>query len=119
LKTGDLFAKVEEARTIRAEVEVPEADAPQVKQGARVRVVPWAYPSEIFHGTVVEVAPSATENARLTVVRVLTEIPNADGRLKSNLTGYAKIATRDEPLWRVMLWPLIRWIKVEVWYWIP
>jgi putative peptide zinc metalloprotease protein len=119
LRTGDLFAKIEESRTIRAEVEVPEEDAAEVAQGARVRVVPWSYSSETFYGTVVSVAPAATEELQATHVRVLTEIPNADGRLKSNMTGYAKIATRDKPLWEVFLWPLIRWFKVQVWYWIP
>jgi multidrug efflux pump subunit AcrA (membrane-fusion protein) len=119
LKTGDLFAKIEESLTIRAEVEVPEEDAPDVKQGALVRVVPWAYPSEIFYGTVVAVAPAANEKSQLTVVRVLSEFPNNDRRLKSNLTGYAKIATHNKPVWKVLLWPLIRWVMVEVWSWIP
>jgi multidrug efflux pump subunit AcrA (membrane-fusion protein) len=119
LKTGDLFAKIEESATIRAEVEVPEEDAPDVKQGALVRVVPWAFPSEVFYGTVVEVAPAANQNSQLTVVRILSEFPNNDGRLKSNLTGYAKIATHNKPIWRVLLWPLIRWVMVEVWSWIP
>lgn len=119
LKTGDLFAKIEESATIRAEVEVPEEDAPDVKQGALVRVVPWAFPSEVFYGTVVAVAPAANEKQQITVVRVLSEFPNNDGRLKSNLTGYAKIATHHKPVWKVLLWPIIRWVMVEVWSWIP
>jgi putative peptide zinc metalloprotease protein len=90
-----------------------------VKQGSLVRVVPWAFPSEVFYGTVVEVAPAANEKQQLTVVRVLSEFPNNDGRLKSNLTGYAKIATHNKPVWKVLLWPLIRWVMVEVWSWIP
>ena len=119
LKTGDLFAKIEESATIRAEVEVPEEDAPDVKRGALVRVVPWAFPSEVFYGTVVEVAPAANQNSQVTVVRILSEFPNNDGRLKSNLTGFAKIATHNKPVWKVLLWPLIRWVMVEVWSWIP
>jgi multidrug efflux pump subunit AcrA (membrane-fusion protein) len=119
LKTGELFAKIEESATIRAEVEVPEEDAPDVKHGALVRVVPWAFPSEVFYGTVVEVAPAANQNSQVTVVRILTEFPNNDGRLKSNLTGFAKIATHNKPVWKVLLWPLIRWVMVEVWSWIP
>lgn len=132
LKTGDLFVTIEEARTIRAEVEVPEEDAAEVRGGARVRAVPWAFPSITSVGKVLAVAPAATEslqtsfgpvtdahNLETSVVRVISEFPNPDGRLKSNMTGYAKIATHDKPLWKVLLWPLIRWIKVEVWYWIP
>lgn len=119
LRIGQLFAEIEESSTILAEVEVPEEATPQVVIGARVRVAPWAYPDEIFDGKVASVAPAATENLQSTVVRVVTEIPNPDGRLKSKMTGFAKIATQDKPLWKVLLGPLIRWIKVQVWYWIP
>jgi putative peptide zinc metalloprotease protein len=52
-------------------------------------------------------------------VRVITEIPNPDGLLKSDMTGYAKIATGQRPVWDVLLRPFLRWCMVEVWYWIP
>ncbi len=35
------------------------------------------------------------------------------------MTGYAKIATGDRPVWDVLFRPIIRWFKVQVWYWIP
>ena len=53
------------------------------------------------------------------VVRVITEIPNPDGVLKTDMTGYAKIATGHRPVWDVLFRPIIRWLKVRVWYWIP
>jgi len=53
------------------------------------------------------------------VLRVVTEVPNPDGRLKSDMTGYAKIAAGDRPLWDVIFRPLIRWVRVKVWSWIP
>jgi len=144
LKPGqrDLVAQIEDSRVMRAEVQVPEEDVADVRVGARVKVVPWAYHDRVFTGQVVSIAPiAATETADASsatvvgqgeaptqmamantadkVVRVITEFDNKDGLLKSEMTGYAKIGTGDRPVWDVLLRPIIRWCMVEVWYWIP
>jgi putative peptide zinc metalloprotease protein len=144
LKPGqrDLAVEIEDVRVIQAEVEVPEEDAAAVRVGAQVKVVPWAYHDRLFLGKVVSIAPVASTNAAdkttanvygqtqgsaqvsmsnstYKVVRVLTEIPNDGALLKTDMTGYAKIATEDRPVWDVLFRPAIRWCKVQVWYWIP
>ncbi|OLE67765.1 MAG: hypothetical protein AUG09_00835 [Acidobacteria bacterium 13_1_20CM_2_68_7] len=143
LKPGqrDLVVQIEDARTIRAEVEVPEEEVMSVSLGAGVEVAPWAFHDVSFKGTVVSIAPVAATNSAAAsttvqgpsqaasqvavsastdrVVRVITEIPNPDGVLKTDMTGYAKIATGDRPVWDVLFRPIIRWLKVRVWYWIP
>jgi multidrug resistance efflux pump len=122
LEIGDLFAVVEDAGILQAEVEVPEEDAADVREGARVRVVGWAHPSTTFLGHVVLVAPIATERTDARdwrAVRVLTALPNRDGLLKTDFSGYAKIKTPWRPLWKVLLWPAVRWFMVQVWFWLP
>lgn len=122
LRKGELFAVVEEATTIQAEVQLPEEDAGDVEPAARVKVVTWAYPNTTFYGRVLFVAPVASldkQAARWRAVRVLTEIPNQDGLLKPAMTGYAKIAASWRPLGQVLLWPPLRWVLVQVWYWLP
>mgnify|MGYP001107038765 CR=1 FL=1 len=122
-----------DTRVIRAEVHVQQEDIAGVELGSPVRVVVWAYPDLTFHGEVVAIAPVANETsdaalgeAHLTIggsqdlaVRVTTEIPNPDGALKSEMSGYGKIATGHRPVWDVLLRPIIRWFQVEVWSWIP
>jgi multidrug resistance efflux pump len=143
LKPGqrDLVAEIEDGRTVRAEVEVPEEDIGDVTIGSEVTVVAWAFHKQSFKGQVVRIAPvaaAAEADAQTAVVdqpgqgptpvqvasperavRVITEIPNPEGLLKSDMTGYAKIATGPRPVWDVLLRPLLRWCMVEVWYWIP
>ena len=144
LKPGqrDLVVQIEDSRTIRAEVEVPEEEVTAVNLGAGVEVAPWAFHDVTFKGAVVSIAPVAATNTAETstatvqgpsqgasqvamsgstarVVRVITEIPNPDGLLKTDMTGYAKIATGDRPVWDVLFRPMLRWFKVQVWYWIP
>ena len=144
LKPGqhDLVVQIEDARSIRAEVEVPEEDSAGIRIGSQVELAAWAYSDKTFLGTVVSIAPVATGSTPLQydvtsdgesrstvpvtmsdstwkVVRVITDIPNADGILKSEMTGYAKIAVEQRSVWDVLLRPIIRWVRVEVWYWIP
>jgi len=124
---------VEDSRMMYAEVLIPEENIGSIERGGRVRLVTWAYHDEMFYGEVVEIAPVATVSADFVVegsgvtvgdpdskvVRVTTEIPNPEDRLKSEMTGYAKIAIEDRPVWDVLLRPIYRWFKVEFWSWIP
>ena len=139
----DLVVEIEDARTIRAEVEVPEEDVSGVYVGAPMKLVAWAFHDRMIRGTVIAIAPVAAtaaadgggatvaggatrgttqvavSNSKDRSVRVVTEIPNPDGLLKSDLTGYAKIASGKRPVWNVLLRPIIRWFAVEFWYWLP
>jgi len=133
---------VEDARMLRAEVEVPEQTTARIKPGARVKVKAWTYPHRTFIGTVSSIALVVTDKKKLgkvdylstqredalsrattadpgRVVRVLVSIPNPDGLLKSEMTGYAKVRTRYEPFGLVMTHGIIRFLLVEVWSWIP
>jgi len=138
----DVVAEIEDVTTIQAEVAVPEQDLSDVLRGAPVEVVPWGFHETPFLGRVVRIAPaigtdsgdtstailsgapgsavlSGAESSAPRVARVITEIPNPDEVLKPDMTGYAKIAAGDRPVWDVLLRPLARWCMVEVWSWIP
>jgi putative peptide zinc metalloprotease protein len=139
---GDLIASIEDAHSLLAEAEVPEKTAGDIKPGARVKVKAWAYPNRLFIGRVAHVAPvvlnkkkqgmieylhteredalsRATTSDEGRVVRVLVKIPNPDGLLKSEMTGYAKVFTKYEPFGLVMTHGLARFFRIEVWSWIP
>lgn len=125
LRKGDLFAEVEQADDIRVEIQVPEADAPQVELGARVKVVAWAFPNETHYGEVEKIAPIASADVDVldispeNAVRVIAALPNPNLRFKSQTTGFAKIRTEWIPVWYVLSRLITRWFQVQVWYWIP
>lgn len=142
LEEGDLFAVVEDTRTITAEIEVPEKDAGEVWIGAEVTFKTWAYPARSFKGHVSAIAPVAHEKTKGTVerplsnrewwlerkelpkkegkvVRVLSELPNPEGLLKTHMTGYAKIRSTTRPVVVAFTRWLVRFFLVEVWSWIP
>jgi multidrug resistance efflux pump len=142
LLEGDLFAVVEDAHRIVAEIVVPEESIGEVSIGSRVTLKPWGYPTRSFSGEVVEIAPVAYEKSierveralserehlygrtqilreEGKVVRVLSELSNEDGYLKTDMTGFAKIDCENKPVIVAFSRWLVRFIMVEVWSWIP
>jgi len=122
LKEGDLFATVEDNRIMRAEILAPETDIGEVQPDAPVRLRVWAYPLRDFAGRVASVAPVVEPSSAdpfVRVVRVIVEIPNPDGLLKSQMTGVAKIAAGDKPFVVAFTRALVRFAMIEMWSWLP
>lgn len=142
LFAGDLFAVVEDPKTIIVEIGVPEKDVGEVRIGSRVKLKTWAYPDTSFTGTVVAIAPVAYEKSKGRVeralserewrfeqeeilrekgkvVRVLSELHDSEHLLKTDMTGYAKIECEWKPLIVAFTRWLVRFFLIEVWSWIP
>lgn len=129
----EAVVEIEDSRRARVEILVAEEDIGGVRIDSPVRVVTWTYPDRAFEGAVVAIAPIAATysdvavsdselavgDADVRVVRVLSEVDNRQGLLKSEMTGYAKVAAGDRPVWDVLFRPIVRWFRVEVWSWIP
>lgn len=122
LKEGDLFAMVEDNRVMQAEILTPETDIGEVRLDMPVRLRVWAYPLRDFTGRVTAIAPtveSKQDNPFLRVIRVKIEIPNPDGMLKSQMTGFAKITADKKPFIVAFTRALVRFVMLEMWSWLP
>lgn len=120
VKKGDLIAEVHELKTIKAEIAVSEKDIGDVKVGQRVVLRARGFPEKSFVGTVTEIAPAAkpeTEAWQGKVFRVTTEIDNATGLLRPEMTGNAKIFAGDRRIVDLLTRKLARYVRVEVWSW--
>lgn len=132
LKQGQTFAVVEDDRSIRAEVRIAEYNVGEFALGAAVEIKLLAYPNRPFFGKVISIEPAASaENASNTTlkeptnkltdrfVKVIVDIPNREEILKSSMTGYAKIKGSTKPLFVAFTRPIVRFIEVEIWSWLP
>ncbi|HEY9601548.1 MAG TPA: efflux RND transporter periplasmic adaptor subunit [Allocoleopsis sp.] len=132
LKKGSTFAIAEDDRRIQGELRVAEYDVGEFKLGASVEIKLWAYPNRPFIGKVVSIQPAAsaensssftikapTSNITDRFVRVIVDIPNADKILKSSMTGYAKISGSTQPAIVAFTRPIVRFIQIEIWSWLP
>lgn len=94
---------VADLRRLWVLADVHEKDIPRVRLGqtAEVRVTP--YPDEIFRGVIMHVGEVIEPATR--TVKVRTEVPNPDGRLKPEMFATIQIATTVEE--RVLTIPAI------------
>jgi multidrug efflux pump subunit AcrA (membrane-fusion protein) len=117
----DLVTMVENTRILVAAIDVPEEDISGVAVGSEVTLYTWSYPGRQFKGSVSSIAPIASDDNPVgrSFVRVRTEIPNSEGLLKPKMTGYAKIRIEERPVWDILIRPLVRWVRIEVWSWLP
>ncbi|HMP77412.1 MAG TPA: HlyD family efflux transporter periplasmic adaptor subunit [Kiritimatiellia bacterium] len=138
---GAIVAMVEDSSRTAVRIAVPEQFSGYLRTGAPVRARPWAYHNRFFTGEVASIAPiviertddirqqAAVEQERgmmrnlnmpaENVVPVIAIMENDDGHLKTEMTGFAKIEAGYKPLGIALLSPVIRFVAVRVWSWIP
>jgi multidrug resistance efflux pump len=119
LQVGQLFAELQDNRVASVEIRVPETEIDVVKPGATTRLRAWSNWGRTDIGVVVGIAPKTEEDAYGQVVRVLTDVPNGDGYLKSGMTGFGKVAGTQMPTIEAFTRMIQRFFQIEVWSWIP
>lgn len=119
LTVGTLFATIEQSHIAQAEILVPETEIVEVQLGDIVRLKPWGDSNIEISGEVVAISPSAEKTPYGPVVRVKTQVDNADGFLRPEMTGYAKIDGSEMPVWEAYTRLFVRFFNIEVWSWIP
>ena len=70
-------------------------------------------------GTVTHIAPAADTRRTGRFVRVQIAVDDPDARLKSGMTGAAKLAGPRYPAIYVFTRALWRFFMIEVWSWLP
>lgn len=129
LKQGQTFAVAEDDRLIRGEIRIAEYNVGEFALGAAVEIKLLAYPNRPFFAKVVSIEPAASTSSttikeptdKITdrFIKVIVDIPNREANLKSSMTGYAKIKGSTKPLVVAFTRPIVRFIEVEIWSWLP
>jgi RND family efflux transporter MFP subunit len=120
LQKGDLIVRVHELENVKTEVAVFEKEIGDVQVGQPVELRARAYPERTFTGRVTAIAPAAVDEAAgpgVKIVRVTSEIENPERRLRSDMTGTAKILCGERRIVDLMTRRLARYVRVEVWSW--
>jgi putative peptide zinc metalloprotease protein len=117
---GDLIAEVHDLRMIEAEIAMPEQEIADIAVGEPVRLKARGYPGETFSGTVMAIAPAASDRQDLAeskILRVRTLIENRSMLLRSEMTGNAKIYCGKRSILELVTRRIVRYIRVEFWSW--
>ncbi len=119
LARGDLLATIENTAELFADIRLPESSIGDIELDAEASLKPWAYPGSSFEGHVRAIAPAAEQGAYGKVVRVQVVLAETDGRLKTGMTGNAKIDAGWSLTGLVFTRAIARFLFVELWSWIP
>ncbi len=140
LKQGDTFstAEVANVNVLLAKLQVPEVAADQLFPDRKVTLKLLAYPNDPVYGRVVAIRHAASkqkvqeEQSEISgdkvissheddgrVVEAIVELPNPDGKFRPGMTGYAKIEGTTMPVIIAFSRSLVRFVKVEIWSWLP
>ena len=119
LAAGDEVCRIVDMDPVRAEMFVPEKEMGEVEPGMPVHLKARSFPTDEFVGEINFIAPVAemVENER--VVKIRTELANADGKLKPEMTGVAKIHAGRRRVIELMTRRIIRWFRTEFWHLLP
>lgn len=145
-KAGELLAVLQDTAQLRVEIAADDSAAAEVEPGQPVHVRLYALGGRLLTGRVERVAHTAEQDRTIGVtpvrtdheayqeqivnaraksgtsyhVRVYVELDETTPDLKPEMTGYARIVVREEDvLWRALVRPVARFLRTEVWSWLP
>lgn len=119
LARGDLLATISDTGELLADIRLPESSIADIEIDAEASLKPWAYPASSFDGRVRAIAPAAEDGAYGKVVRVQVVLEDPDNRLKTGMTGNAKVDAGWSIVIVVFTRAIARFLFVELWSWIP
>lgn len=93
--TPELFTIAQDLTNMQVVADVDEADIGDVKEGERVTFTVDAYPDDTFEGEVKQVRQEATTTNNVVTYEVVISAPNADLKLKPDLTANVTIYTAE------------------------
>ena len=114
---GTPFCSIADSQSMRAEVKISEKQIGKFDVGAPVRIRVPAYPTKTFEGIVERVSPAARSEelgSFFTVTANVTD-PNYN-KLKSGMSGKAKIRGGKRSVGRKIFGPLIEFVRMKFWF---
>jgi putative peptide zinc metalloprotease protein len=120
LQEGEVFCTVDRLDQVRLAVATAENDIEEIRKGVWVRMLLRAYPERPLRARVLSLSPVAvpaqvTEASSLdlvrpaNLVRVIVEIDNPSGLLRSGMTGRVQFLTKPRSVIGKLWWRLSRW----------
>jgi multidrug efflux pump subunit AcrA (membrane-fusion protein) len=115
---GALVCVIEDPKTVEVEILVPEEEATGIKPQQGVSFKSRALCFDTFRATVERIAPTAAVEMgkKVNSVRVCCQVDNTDGRLKSGMTGVARIDRGVTSIGSLLLDRGMKLLRTEFWW---
>lgn len=141
VQPGDVIAVIHDTARLQAEVAADEAAAVRIQPGMPTKMRFYGTDGTLLTGRVIRVAWDATEesdfdnepfrsdresrienvlnNHDKRRIRIDVELDPHQLNLLPGMTGQARIVIKEDLLWSALLRPVLRFLRVDVWSWLP
>lgn len=119
LREGEPIATVRDTSSFQVRISVRETDLGIINEGEPIEMRIYADHNRVFYGTITSIDPDiepSQNGARITMVGT---IEDADGILRSGMTGFAKTAGVQMPVWQIITQGISRFFIIDLWAWLP
>ena len=117
---GSMICVVEDVSTLSVEIAVAEQDVAGIQPGQSIDLKARALPFDTFVAKVDRIAPSANgmpeKNPNQNTVTVYCHVDNPDGKLKSGMTGVARVYRGRRSLALNLINQGLRYFRTEFWW---
>jgi len=118
LDAGAPFAQVLDLSSAVVNIAVPQNDAALVRPGQSAAIKLDSYPQRSWHSPIAIISPEAQHAEGEETFAARVPLPNADGILRSGMTGRAKIFIGFRPAGYVLFRRPALWVWQTLWNWI-
>ncbi|HEX3869258.1 MAG TPA: efflux RND transporter periplasmic adaptor subunit, partial [Pirellulales bacterium] len=113
---GALVCEIQEASVLEAEIALPEQQVSDVQPGQEVTLKARALPFETFEARVDRIAPIAKTGQVESTVTVYSRLDHPSPELRPGMTGYARVYCGPQPIGKLGLDYVLRFIRTEYWW---
>ncbi|MBC8117803.1 MAG: efflux RND transporter periplasmic adaptor subunit, partial [Candidatus Saccharimonas sp.] len=117
-EVGSLICVVEDLAVLRVEILIPEEDVAGLQPGQSIELKARALPFDTFDAKVERIAPSAliTPDKRQSTITVYCDVANQGEKLKSGMTGMARVYRGYRPFGIILVHKALRYLRTEFWW---
>jgi putative peptide zinc metalloprotease protein len=119
LTRGETYAIAQTHHNPMVQMVLPEYDVAEIQVGSVAKIKLMAYPSQPLQGEVVSIEPAGSEEVFGQTFKVVIELAEIPNPVKPGMSGYGKIEAGTKPLFVLLTRPLVRFVQIEMWSWIP
>ena len=117
-EVGSLICVVEDLAVLRVEILIPEEDVAGLQPSQSIELKARALPFDTFVAKVERIAPSAsiTPDKRQSTITVHCFVANQGEKLKSGMTGMARVYRGYRPFGIILAHKALRYLRTEFWW---
>lgn len=119
VEQGKVLFQVAPLSAYRVILEVDERDIAQVRVGQKGELALSGIPDQRLRFAVKQITPVSTAQEGRNYFRVEAQLDDASARLRPGMEGVGKVAVGSRKLFWIWTHPLLDWLSLWLWRWLP